>query len=504
MSNEQFDVIVIGGGSAGCVAAARLSDDPARRVLLVEEGDDPQPVPDVIANPKRQGELILSSPYIRQYDVERPDGSWFALVSGKVLGGGSSVNNIAVMRPLRRDFDDWVRFGGETWSYDACLPIMIALEDDPTYADSPIHGTDGPLKLMRRWTLEGEADPPVRALIEAARDLGIPECPDLNVPDAYGLCASPYTIIDGKRQSAVNAFLDPIRDRPNLVIRAETVATRLLVDGTRVTGVELQGPDGTRTTVDAVRVVVSAGAYHSPHLLLNSGIGPADKLDPVGIPVRHELAGVGENFQDHAVVYLTYQGTENLKQEYLIPKVRLFVASNPSLDHGDLHILMHPSIAMEGMPPLLPVSVRLLEDRSPGRISLASDDPLELPVVDPGILRHPTDVAAVMGGIRIVEQVVTHPAMAKFYGPLVTPSSPDEYEEHIVSSHITYNHAVGTCRMGPASDPLAVVDPELRVHGLDNLWVADCSVLPSLPHCQTNLAANMIGIIVARNIAAAG
>jgi choline dehydrogenase len=499
---EPWDLVVIGGGSAGCVVAARASEDPATRVLLVEAGPDPRPVPDVIADPKRQGEVILESPYVRLYEVERPDGSTFPLISGRVMGGGSAVNNLSVIRPLRRDFDAWARFGGSAWSYEALLPTLRAIEDDPDFGDQPIHGRGGPIKLVRRWKLDDPADPPVEALIAAAEDLGLPRCDDLNVPEPLGICASPYNEVDGKRQSVAVAYLDPARSRPNLDILPDTTATRLVLDGTRVTGVELLTPDGVRI-VDAARVVVSAGAYQSPQLLLLSGIGPAGPIEAVGLRVAHRLDGVGEGFQDQAVVYLTFQGAAAFQEEYLIPKVRLIAKSDPSLDYGDLHVFLHPAITVRGLAPLLPVSVRLLDVRSRGRVRLASADPADLPLVEPAILRHPDDVAAMLDGMRLVTRLTAHPRLAAFYGPLVSPGPEEDWTEFIGASHITYNHAVGTCRMGPADDPGAVVDGELRVHGLENLWIADASVIPVIPHGPTNVAAIMIGEIAARSLARA-
>ncbi len=496
---RHVDLLVIGGGTAGCVVAARASEDPARHVLLVEAGPDPRPVPDIVANPKRQGELVLASPYVRMYDVERADGSNFPLLSGRILGGGSAVNNMVVVRPMRADFDAWSRFGGEAWSYDALLPVMRAIEDDPDFAGSPIHGTGGPLALERSFKLDGPADPPVRALIRAAADLGLPPCPDLNVPEPFGVCASPYNIRGGVRQSTAVAYLEAARGRPNLEILADTTALRLVLDSTRVIGAEVRGPAGTET-VRADEVVLAAGVYHSPQLLLLSGIGPETELARHRIPVQHRLDGVGANHRDHAVVYVTFQGTLDLREDYVIPKVRLIVRSNQSLVIPDLHVFMRPSVRMPGMPPALPVSLHLLEHRSAGRVTLASPDPDDLPNVIPGLLADDRDVRALVDGIGLVRQLVAHPELAAFYGELVVPNPSDDIENHVRTTYESYHHGVGTCRIGVADDPMAVVDPELRVHGLDGLRIADASVLPTVPHANTNLAAILVGEIAAGHI----
>jgi choline dehydrogenase len=499
--SERYDVVVIGGGTAGCVVAARLSEDPSLRVLLVEEGPDPQPVPDIVTDPKRQPELILESPYVRMYDVERADGSSFPLLSGRIMGGGSSVNNLAAVRPMRRDFDAWQRFGGEPWSYEAMLPIMRDLETDPDFAGDPLHGASGPLLLHRNYRLDDPADPPVRALMEAAEAFGLPRCDDLNVPEPFGICASPYNLRDGRRLSTAVAWLDPARGRENLTIRAEAAARRLLLAGPRVVGVELEAPDGAGTeVVEAGRVVLAAGVYHSPQLLMLSGIGPPDELRRHGIDVHLALDGVGANLQDHAVVYVTFQGTSDMQEDYVIPKVRLIARSSPDQVAPDLHVFMRPSIRMPGLPPMLPVSLHLLEHRSAGRVTLASPAPDELPVIDPALLQHPDDVRALVDGIRFVRDLTRHPSLAAFYGDLLTPASEDEWEEHVRTSYITYYHGVGTCRIGPEGDAGAVVDPRLRIHGLDNLYVADASVLPTVPHANTNLAAILVGEVAAREL----
>jgi len=495
-----YDIIVVGGGTAGCVVASRASEDPTCRVLLLEDGPDPQPIPDIVSNPKRQSELLLESPYVRMYDVERDDGSSFPLLSGRIMGGGSSVNNLAVVRPMARDFADWAAYGGPTWSYEALLPRMRAIEADPDFGDSPLHGAHGPLQLQRGYHLDDPSDPPVEALIRAAQDLGLPLCHDLNVAEPYGVSASPYAIRDGRRQSTTVAWLDAARERPNLTIAADTTATRVVLDGHRARGVEIAPAGGGRLVVAADRVVLAAGVYHSPQLLLLSGIGPRAELERHEITPLVELPGVGANYQDHAVVYVTYQGTSDLREDHVIPKVRLIAKSDPDRDAPDLHVFMRPSIRMAGMPPLLPVSLHLLEHRSRGRVRLASADPLELPIVEPALLEHPDDVAAMLGGIRFVERLTSHPDLAAFYGPRVVPDPSTDPVDHIRSSYITYNHGVGTCRIGPVDDPGAVVTPTLRAHGVDGLWVADASVLPTVPHANTALAAMLVGEIAAGDL----
>jgi choline dehydrogenase len=270
-----------------------------------------------------------------------------------------------------------------------------------------------------------------------------------------------------------------------------------------VRGVEVRAADGSVQRLEAPQVILSAGVFHSPQLLMVSGIGPPDELAQHGIAPLVPIAGVGHGYQDHAVVYITFQGTTELHEDYVIPKVRLIAKSDDDRPAPDLHVFMQPSIRMEGMPPLLPVSIRLLEHRSTGRVRLASSDPSDLPIVEPALLEHPDDVAAMVGGFRLVERLVRHPALAEFYGPLLSPEPDTDPTEHILSSYISYYHGVGTCRIGPGDDPGAVVDAGLRVHGIDGLMVADASVLPTVPHANTNLSAILVGEIAARRLAGA-
>jgi choline dehydrogenase len=202
------------------------------------------------------------------------------------------------------------------------------------------------------------------------------------------------------------------------------------------------------------------------------------------------------------VVYVTYAGTGELHEDYVIPKVRLIARSRDDVATPDLHVFLRPSIRMTGMAPLLPVSLHLLEQRSRGRVTLASADPDELPRIDTALLADPADVEALVGGIGFVDRLTDHPALAAFYGERLTPAEGDDLAEHVRTTYETYHHGVGTCRIGPAGDPGAVVDPELRVHGIAGLRVADASVLPTVPHANTNLAAILVGEIAARAIAA--
>ncbi|MGP1674043.1 MAG: GMC oxidoreductase, partial [Candidatus Limnocylindrales bacterium] len=216
-----------------------------------------------------------------------------------------------------------------------------------------------------------------------------------------------------------------------------------------------------------------------------------------------QLDGVGQNYQDHSVVYMTFEGAEDMHEQYVIPKVRLIAKSDPTLPYGDLHVFMRPAIVMPGLAPMLPVSLHLLDHRKPGNLTLASSDPASPPIVEPHLLQHPDDIRAMTNAMAMIRELVSHPALAAFYGRLLQPEPGDDWADFAQRTFTVYHHGVGTCRMGPAGDPLAVVDERLRVHGFENLWVADASVLPVIPHANTNLSAILVGEIAARNLAAA-
>jgi choline dehydrogenase len=490
---DHYDVIIVGGGSAGCTAATRLSEDPARRVLLLEAGPDPNPIPEMVADAAQQTRLLLESPYVMMYPTTRHfDASTFYSLAGRIMGGGSSVNVMAAPRPTRWDMDSWVAAGNPGWTYDDVLPVLKRIESDQDFPDSPIHGKDGPLYIKRPWMLHEPASEPVEAFIERSVDMGLPICPDLNVPDPFGVCASPYNIKNGRRQSTTVAYLAMARGRPNLTILAEAPALRLEVDGPRVAGVVYE-KDGQVKTALADKVVLTAGAFHSPQLLMLSGIGPVQQLEEHGIKVVHPLEGVGENYQDHATLYMTFEGPSAFKEDWVIPRFRLLYKSPSSLAPFDFHIHMRPATEVPGLKRMMPISAHLLEQRNRGRVSLQSADPHDQPLVDARMMEDPGDVEAMLACMQFLYDLTQHESMRSFYGPLIQPGPNDDWKKYACTAHDSYHHASGTCKMGPASDPTAVVGSRLRVHGMDNLWVADASIMPTVTHANTNLTCIMIG-----------
>lgn len=526
------DYLVVGGGSAGCVLAARLSEDPQVQVALLEAGPPDTSV--LIHCPAGLALLAKNGQANWAFQTEPQPGLGGRRgyqPRGKVLGGSSSVNAMIYARGHAADYDAWAAAGNPGWSWSEVLPYFRKAEHNERGADA-FHGTGGPLNVM-------DLRSPNRfgsVFVEAGKQAGFPENRDFNGASQEGVGLYQVTHKNGERYSAAKAYLAPHRDRPNLHVITGAHATRVLLDGQRAVGVAYRQGGVDKELRARREVLLSAGALLSPQLLMLSGIGPAAQLQAHGIPVRHALPGVGANLHDHVDVVmvvdapkltdlfgLSFRGALNALKgiaewrrerkgllttnfaeaggfirstpEEPIPDLQLHFVIGKLVDHGRKTVFGHGYSC----------HVCLLRPRSRGSVTLHSADPLAPPRIDPDFLGDADDVRRLVRGFQVMRRILQQPALAGLGGRELATSADARSEPEIeafVRSHAdTIYHPVGTCRMG--SDAMAVVDAQLRVHGIEGLRVVDASVMPAIVGGNTNAPVIMIGEKAADMIKAA-
>ncbi len=520
----EADFIVVGAGSAGCAVAARLSEDRATRVLLLEAGGEDRNR--WIHIPLGFGKTFADPSVNWCYETEPDPGASGRRVfwpRGKVLGGSSSINGMVYIRGQAEDFDHWRQLGNTGWSFDDVLPYFRRSEHQMRGADR-FHGTDGPLCVS-----DVAQHPICEAFIAATTGLGFPRNDDFNGASQDGVGYHQTTTRDGKRCSTAVGYLRPAMQRANLNVVTGALTEKILFEGRRAVGVTFRRDGGLCTARAAREVILCGGAVNSPQLLMLSGIGPQEQMAEFGIPVVHHLPGVGKSLQDHysapiklrcklpiTVNDVMLSNARKLKAglEYYVfhrgplamisSPAALFARTRPELASPDVKISISPFSAERPQEGLHRFSgftsiAYQLRPESRGEIKLKSPDPFDAPAVYPNYLATETDQRTIVAGLKLIRRILATPQMQALTEAEFQPGPTVEGDEALLDYARrrggTVYHPTSTCKMG--SDPMAVVDAELRVHGIEGLRVADASIMPSVVSGNTNAATIMIGERVA-------
>jgi choline dehydrogenase len=518
-----YDYIIVGAGSAGCVLAHRLTENPRTRVLLLEAG-----------GPDRQREIHIPAAFSKLFKSPC-DWAYFTeeqphcknrrlfLPRGKMLGGCSSINAMIYIRGHKSDYDGWAKHGNRGWDYASVLPYFKKAENQERGACEH-HGIGGPLNVADLRS----TNPLSQAFIDAAVKIGLPANDDFNGPNQEGIGYYQVTQKQGRRCSAAAAYIKPVLSRTNLQVRTDTLVSRVLFHGKRATGVEFVENGNSQQVKASREVILSAGAINSPQLLLLSGVGPADELTKLGIPVVADLPGVGRNLQDHPVVGVVYDCKQSISlasaqtllnfARYLffksgpltsnVGEAGGFVRTRPELSAPDLQFHFAPGYYIdhgfrEYDGHAFTLGPTLLQPESRGFVALRSSNPTDAPLIQLNFLDNENDVKTLLEGIRLARRIIAADPFDEYRGEELHPGTQVQTEEalteYLRAMVDAIYHPVGTCKMG--SDSLAVVDPQLRVHQVQGLRVADASIMPRVTRGNTNAPTIMIAEKAAEMIA---